>query len=57
MFGDVGWKWQLDQDTVHGGVIVDLGDLLENIGLRDGLGKILDLAEDVCLYPKAIKLA
>lgn len=57
MFGDVGWKGQLDQDTVHGGVIVDLGDLLENIGLRDGLGKILDLAEDVCLYPKAIKLA
>ena len=57
MFGDVGWKGQLDQDTVHGGVIVDLGDLLENIGLRDGLGEIFDLAEDVCLYSRAIQLA
>lgn len=35
---------------MHGGIVVGLGDLLQNLGLRDGFGEVDDLASDVGLF-------
>lgn len=49
MFGQVLGERQLDENAMDRGVIVGLGDLLEDLGLCDVLGEVDNLADDTGL--------
>lgn len=51
MLGDVFWERKLDEDAVYGGVIVELGELLEELRLTGVFGEGDELAFDVGLEP------
>ena len=40
---------KLNQNAMHTRVIIRLGDLLEDLGLRNGLGEFDDVTQDICL--------
>lgn len=41
----------MDEDAVDRRIVIQLGDVLEEFGLADRLGEVLELAADVCLRP------
>lgn len=49
MLRDVFGEGQLDEDAVHGGVVVEVVDVLEELGLSDVFGELDELAVDVGL--------
>jgi hypothetical protein len=49
MFRHVLWKGQLNEDAVHRGVIVGLGDFLKELGFDGRLREVDDLADDAGL--------
>lgn len=46
---DVLWDWELDQDTVDGGVVVQDIDLVDELALSGRLGEVNELAADTSL--------
>ena len=49
MLGDMLWYRQLNEDSVNGRIIVVLGDVLKEFRLGNCLGKVDQIADDVCL--------
>lgn len=49
MFGHVLRKGQLDENAVHGGVIVGLGDILKELRFDSSLREVDNLADDARL--------
>ena len=45
MLGD----WELDQNAVDGGIVVETGDLFDKFGFRNGIGVVEEFAIDTCL--------